>query len=235
MVGTVGVSPAIDAAIAQGLLDVSALDDGDGALRWEGFVLQATDQTLYIAGADRRGTDPENGQLAEEMGIVVGASHLSEDTLVAGLETFYEPMSAVFHAPCLGDRRGGRATSGQPAAEHVVDRDRASVDLPGTMVDEHDVQHDDRDLPAAPGPQLSGQVVADVPEHLDRVEHPLPGTGRDKVRTVEDVAHRTDRDSGMARDLLYPGGCRHRLATHSRTWNVQRCEYVTIEQNVGNS
>jgi hypothetical protein len=69
VVGTVGVSPLIDEAIAHGLLDVSALRDGDGALRWEGFVIHATDEVLYVAGADRRGTVYGIYELAEAIGV----------------------------------------------------------------------------------------------------------------------------------------------------------------------
>jgi hypothetical protein len=36
------------------------------------------------------------------------------------------------------------------------------------------VEHDDRDLAAASGPQLAGRVVADIAERGDRVVHPLP-------------------------------------------------------------
>lgn len=69
IVGTVGVSPLIDEAIAHGLLDVSALRYGDGALRWEGFVIQATDEVLYVAGTDRRGTVYGIYDLAEAIGV----------------------------------------------------------------------------------------------------------------------------------------------------------------------
>lgn len=69
VIGTVGVSPEIDAAIDHGLLDVSALDDGHGTLRWEGFVLQATGDTLYVAGVDRRGTVYGIYDLAEAIGV----------------------------------------------------------------------------------------------------------------------------------------------------------------------
>ncbi len=55
VVGTIGVSPMIDAAVASGELDVSTLHTADG-LRWEGFVIATVGDTVYIAGADRRGT-----------------------------------------------------------------------------------------------------------------------------------------------------------------------------------
>lgn len=69
VVGTVGTSPQIDAAIDSGDLDVSALDDGHGGLRWEGYVIHAGDSTLYIAGADRRGTVFGVYDLAEAIGV----------------------------------------------------------------------------------------------------------------------------------------------------------------------
>jgi hypothetical protein len=64
------------------------------------------------------------------------------------------------------------------------------------------VEHDDRDLAAAPGPQLAGRVVADVTERGDRVVDPLPGLLGHGVRAVEHVAHGADGDAGLARDLL---------------------------------
>lgn len=69
VVGTIGTSPLVDAAIADGTLDVSPLRTADGGLRWEGFVIAAVGGTLYVAGADRRGTVFGVYDLCEEIGV----------------------------------------------------------------------------------------------------------------------------------------------------------------------
>lgn len=69
VVGTIGVSPSIDAAIAVGRLDVSGLRETNGHLRWEGFQLAVVDDTLYIAGTDRRGTMYGVYDLCESIGV----------------------------------------------------------------------------------------------------------------------------------------------------------------------
>ncbi|MGI5186897.1 glycosyl hydrolase 115 family protein [Promicromonospora sp. CA-289599] len=69
VVGTIGTSPLVDAAIADGSLDVSQLRTADGGLRWEGFVIAAVGATLYVAGADRRGTVFGVYDLCEEVGV----------------------------------------------------------------------------------------------------------------------------------------------------------------------
>ncbi|NRG43064.1 glycosyl hydrolase 115 family protein [Rathayibacter sp. VKM Ac-2835] len=56
VIGTIGHSAAVDAAIDAGRLDVSALYDEDGAARWEGFLVAVVDDVLYLVGTDRRGT-----------------------------------------------------------------------------------------------------------------------------------------------------------------------------------
>lgn len=69
VVGTIGTSSLVDAAIADGSVDVSALRTADGGLRWEGFVIAAVGATLYVAGADRRGTVFGVYELCEEIGV----------------------------------------------------------------------------------------------------------------------------------------------------------------------
>ncbi|MFI6831808.1 glycosyl hydrolase 115 family protein [Kribbella sp. NPDC050241] len=69
VIGTIGVSPAIDEAIARGDLDVSALTAPGDGLRWEGFVIQAGPDAVYLAGADRRGTIFGIYDLCEAIGV----------------------------------------------------------------------------------------------------------------------------------------------------------------------
>lgn len=69
IVGTIGTSAAVDDAIARGDLDVAAIRDPEGRLRWEGFVIQAGPGVVYIAGADRRGTIYGIYDLCEAMGV----------------------------------------------------------------------------------------------------------------------------------------------------------------------
>lgn len=69
VVGTIGRSPLIDAAIAAGRLDVTGLLDDSGALRWEGFTVQVVDDLLFVAGADRRGTVFGIYDLCEQAGV----------------------------------------------------------------------------------------------------------------------------------------------------------------------
>ncbi|MBL0885952.1 glycosyl hydrolase 115 family protein [Myceligenerans indicum] len=69
VVGTIGSSPLVDEAVASGTLDVTGLRTDDGGLRWEGFVIAAAGDTLYVAGADRRGTVYGVYDLCEAMGV----------------------------------------------------------------------------------------------------------------------------------------------------------------------
>ena len=69
IVGTIGQSPTIDAAIAAGALDISALVDDDGSLRWEGFLVTVVGDALYLVGADRRGTIYAIYDFAEAIGV----------------------------------------------------------------------------------------------------------------------------------------------------------------------
>ena len=54
--GTLGYSSWIDPAVCSNKLDLTPLKDPQGEYRWEGFTLQVVDGTLYVVGADRRGT-----------------------------------------------------------------------------------------------------------------------------------------------------------------------------------
>jgi hypothetical protein len=71
LVGTLGKSPAIDALVAAGKLDVSKVQG-----RWESFAVQAVDapvsgveRALVIAGSDRRGTIYGIYDISEELGV----------------------------------------------------------------------------------------------------------------------------------------------------------------------
>jgi hypothetical protein len=71
LVGTLGKSPAIDALVAAGKLDVSKVQG-----RWESFVVQAVDapvsgveRALVIAGSDRRGSIYGIYDISEELGV----------------------------------------------------------------------------------------------------------------------------------------------------------------------
>ena len=65
LVGTVGSSALIDNLVSQGLLDVSAIQDG-----WEQYVREQIDaNTLVIAGCDRRGTVYGVFSLSEQIGV----------------------------------------------------------------------------------------------------------------------------------------------------------------------
>lgn len=69
VVGTIGSSAAVDAAIEAGLLDIAPLRDESGALRWEGSLVALVDQTLYLAGTDRRGVVYAIYDLARAIGV----------------------------------------------------------------------------------------------------------------------------------------------------------------------
>ncbi|HKP07834.1 MAG TPA: glycosyl hydrolase 115 family protein, partial [Microbacterium sp.] len=69
VVGTVGQSELVDAAVADGIIDISALRDDHGALRWEGFLITVADDVLYIVGADRRGTIYGIYEFTEAIGV----------------------------------------------------------------------------------------------------------------------------------------------------------------------
>lgn len=69
VVGTIGVSPAVDAAVGAGLLDIEPLRDERGRLRWESFVIAVRDDVLYVVGSDRRGTIFAVYELCERIGV----------------------------------------------------------------------------------------------------------------------------------------------------------------------
>lgn len=69
VVGTAGVSPLADVAIADGVVDVTALRREDGSLQWEGFVIQLVGDTLFVVGADPRGTIFGIYELCEQVGV----------------------------------------------------------------------------------------------------------------------------------------------------------------------
>lgn len=69
VVGTIGVSPLIDAAIAAGDLDIDGLRAADGSPVWEGFTIQTVGQCIYLAGTDRRGSIYGIYDLCEKMGV----------------------------------------------------------------------------------------------------------------------------------------------------------------------
>ena len=64
LIGTLGRSPAIDALADSGRLDVAALR---GA--WESFLIATVDDTLVIAGSDRRGTAFGVYELSQQIGV----------------------------------------------------------------------------------------------------------------------------------------------------------------------
>lgn len=65
VIGTLGASPRIDALVAAGKLDVSAVRG-----QWETFVIAALDdKTLVIAGSDKRGTAFGVYELSRMMGV----------------------------------------------------------------------------------------------------------------------------------------------------------------------
>jgi len=69
VVGTLGTSPLVQTAVASGKLDVSSLHDSDGAPWWEGFLLRAVGDVLWIVGADHRGTIFGVYELCESIGV----------------------------------------------------------------------------------------------------------------------------------------------------------------------
>ncbi len=64
IVGTIGKSAAVDALVSGGKLDVSAIKD-----KWESFTIQKVDDTLVIAGSDKRGTIFGVYDLCEKIGV----------------------------------------------------------------------------------------------------------------------------------------------------------------------
>ncbi|WP_407319705.1 glycosyl hydrolase 115 family protein [Isoptericola halotolerans] len=69
VVGTLGTSRLVDAAVADGRLDVAALLDEDGTPAWEAFLVRAVGDQLWIVGADRRGTVFGVYDLCERAGV----------------------------------------------------------------------------------------------------------------------------------------------------------------------
>jgi len=69
VIGTIGVSAQVDAAIAAGELDVEQLRDEDGAFRWEGFLLTVVGDVLFLVGTDRRGTVYAVYDFLERVGV----------------------------------------------------------------------------------------------------------------------------------------------------------------------
>ncbi|GAA2971563.1 hypothetical protein JOD63_003461 [Microbacterium terrae] len=69
VVGTLGVSEAVDTAVAEGRLDVRDLYDETGAARWEGFTIAVVDDVLHLVGTDRRGTVYAVYEFARAIGV----------------------------------------------------------------------------------------------------------------------------------------------------------------------
>ena len=69
VVGTLGQSELVDAAVAASSIDVAALRDESGVLRWEGFLVTLADDVLYLVGADRRGTIYSIYDFTEAIGV----------------------------------------------------------------------------------------------------------------------------------------------------------------------
>lgn len=69
VVGTLGRSAPVDAAAADGIIDVAALRDDSGAPRWEAFLVTVSEDVLYLVGADRRGTIYAIYDFAESIGV----------------------------------------------------------------------------------------------------------------------------------------------------------------------
>lgn len=64
IIGTIGMSEAVDSLIAEGRLDVSEIEG-----EWEAFTLRNVDGDLVIAGADKHGTIYGVYDLSEKMGV----------------------------------------------------------------------------------------------------------------------------------------------------------------------
>ncbi|MCC8168894.1 MAG: glycosyl hydrolase 115 family protein [Oscillospiraceae bacterium] len=64
VIGTIGESTAVDALISSGELDVSAIEG-----EWESFTIQNIDDTVVIAGSDKRGTIYGIYNLCEKIGV----------------------------------------------------------------------------------------------------------------------------------------------------------------------
>nr|WP_255622545.1 glycosyl hydrolase 115 family protein [Tessaracoccus sp. OS52] len=69
VVGTLGCSAEVDAAVAAARLDLSPILDADGQPRWEAFLSTVVDDVLYLVGADRRGTIYAVYDLSEAAGV----------------------------------------------------------------------------------------------------------------------------------------------------------------------
>lgn len=64
IIGTIGHSPLIDQLIAEGKLDVSAVEG-----QWESFLIQTVDEHLIVAGSDKRGTIYGIYDISEKIGV----------------------------------------------------------------------------------------------------------------------------------------------------------------------
>ncbi|CAM5436145.1 hypothetical protein SANTM175S_10641 [Streptomyces antimycoticus] len=69
------------------------------------------------------------------------------------------------------------------------------------------VQHQQRDDAAAPRAQLTRGLLAYIAQALDRGQHPVARGLGHRLRAVDDVGDRADRDPGLARHLFdaHPG------------------------------
>jgi hypothetical protein len=160
--------------------------------------------------------------------VVLAGAAVHQDHGRAALDELLQPrIPAVVHrrdeyasTRCSSTSRGDAAPAGvvTAAADHngeaalFGDSFRSSDNVGEERVGH--IEHEDGDHAAAAGPQLPGGVVADVPERLDGVEHALAGGGGNDVGPVQHVAHRADRNAGLARDLL---DARRRHGSSART------------------
>ena len=68
VVGTAGTSPLVQRAVEDNILTLEVLRGSDGELRSESYLIKLIDETLYIVGADRRGTIFGLYEFSEQLG-----------------------------------------------------------------------------------------------------------------------------------------------------------------------
>lgn len=87
VIGTLGESETVDTLAASGKLDVSEIKG-----KWESFTIQNVDDTIIIAGSDKRGTIYGIYDLSEKIGV--SPWHFWADTVIGHADALYVNLPA---------------------------------------------------------------------------------------------------------------------------------------------